>query len=176
MVDQARARKLAKRIGAIVATAIDHEIKDPRLSFVTVTDTKVTLTCTTPPSTTPCAARRLTPSLISRLPPGSEKAKGALRTKVGAGTGVRFTPTLTFRADTVPDTARHMEDLLERARVADEELARARANAKPAGDPDPYKAPREVADTDSHSAGSTPALDGHSAGSTPADVEPAEAD
>lgn len=28
MVDPARARKLAKRIGTIVATAIDHEIKD----------------------------------------------------------------------------------------------------------------------------------------------------
>ncbi|MGB6277696.1 MAG: ribosome-binding factor A, partial [Rhodococcus sp. (in: high G+C Gram-positive bacteria)] len=42
MVDQARARKLSKRIAAIVATAIDHEIKDPRLAFVTITDTKVT--------------------------------------------------------------------------------------------------------------------------------------
>ena len=42
MVDPARARKLAKRIGTIVATAIDHEIKDPRLAFVTITDTKVT--------------------------------------------------------------------------------------------------------------------------------------
>ena len=42
MVDPARARKLAKRIGTIVATAIDHEIKDPRLAYVTVTDTKVT--------------------------------------------------------------------------------------------------------------------------------------
>ncbi|MGB7382784.1 MAG: ribosome-binding factor A, partial [Rhodococcus sp. (in: high G+C Gram-positive bacteria)] len=42
MVDQARARRLSKRIAAIVATAIDHEIKDPRLAFVTITDCKVT--------------------------------------------------------------------------------------------------------------------------------------
>ncbi|WP_211270236.1 ribosome-binding factor A, partial [Rhodococcus phenolicus] len=42
MADPARARRLAKRIANIVASAIDHEIKDPRLAFVTVTDAKVT--------------------------------------------------------------------------------------------------------------------------------------
>ena len=41
-----------------------------------------------------------------------------LRTKVGAGTGVRFTPTLAFVLDKVPDTAAHMEELLARARQA----------------------------------------------------------
>lgn len=41
-----------------------------------------------------------------------ERAKGALRTKVGAGTGVRFTPTLSFVVDKVPDTAQKMEELL----------------------------------------------------------------
>jgi ribosome-binding factor A len=54
-----------------------------------------------------------------------------------------------------------MEELLERARAADEELARARANAKPAGDPDPYKAPREESPADRGDAEA---------------VEPAEAD
>ncbi|PFW98921.1 Ribosome-binding factor A [Nocardia farcinica] len=42
MVDQARARRLAKRISEIVATAIEYEVKDPRLRFVTITDAKVT--------------------------------------------------------------------------------------------------------------------------------------
>ncbi|RMB78767.1 30S ribosome-binding factor RbfA [Rhodococcus sp. SBT000017] len=177
MVDQARARKLSKRIAAIVATAIDHEIKDPRLAFVTITDTKVTADLHDATVYYTVMGEDLdTPPDLQAAAAGLEKAKGVLRSKVGAGTGVRYTPTLTFVTDTVPDTARHMEDLLERARVADEELARARANAKPAGDPDPYKAPREVADSDGHSAGSTPGLDGRSAGSTPADVEPAEAD
>ena len=37
-----------------------------------------------------------------------ERAKGTLRSRVGAGTGVRFTPTLTFERDTVPDTAHRM--------------------------------------------------------------------
>jgi ribosome-binding factor A len=147
VVDQARARKLAKRIGAIVATAIDHEIKDPRLSFVTVTDTKVTpdLHDATVYYTVRGETLDAEPDFQAAAL-GLEKAKGALRTKVGAGTGVRFTPTLTFRADTVPDTARHMEELLERARQIDDKVAQAAAGAQPAGDPDPYKVPRS--DTD----------------------------
>jgi ribosome-binding factor A len=68
-----------------------------------------------------------------------EKAKGVLRTKVGAGTGVRFTPTLTFVRDTVPDAADRMEELLARARQADADLARARQGATPAGDAQPYR-------------------------------------
>ena len=42
MADPARAKRLAKRISTIVASAIEFEIKDPPLAFVTVTDTKVT--------------------------------------------------------------------------------------------------------------------------------------
>ena len=42
MVDQARARRLAKRISQIVAEALEHEVKDPRLTMVTITDTRVT--------------------------------------------------------------------------------------------------------------------------------------
>ena len=53
--------------------------------------------------------------------------------------GVRFTPTLSFVLDKVPDTAAHMEDLLARARAADEDLARVRQGAKHAGEEDPYR-------------------------------------
>jgi ribosome-binding factor A len=69
-----------------------------------------------------------------------ERAKGALRTKVGAGTGVRFTPTLTFTRDTTADSVQRMDELLERARAADADLARVRSGAKPAGEADPYRA------------------------------------
>ena len=37
MADSARARRLAKRIVAIVATELQHQVKDPRLALVTVT-------------------------------------------------------------------------------------------------------------------------------------------
>ena len=68
-----------------------------------------------------------------------ERAKGTLRTRVGAATGVRFTPTLAFVLDKLPDTARDMEDLLARARQADADVARIRQGARPAGDADPYR-------------------------------------
>ena len=52
---------------------------------------------------------------------------------------MRFTPTLSFVLDKVPETAQHMEELLARARAADADLARIRQGAKPAGDADPYR-------------------------------------
>jgi ribosome-binding factor A len=55
---------------------------------------------------------------------------------------VRFTPTLAFARDTVPDTANRMEELLARASAADEDLARVRQGAKHAGDEDPYRQDR----------------------------------
>lgn len=144
MADPARARRLAKRIATIVATAIDTEIKDPRLEFVTITDARVTadLHDATVYYTVRGADLDTEPD-VDAAAAGLEKAKGVLRTMVGAGTGVRFTPSLTFVTDTVPDTARQMEELLARARAADEDVARAREGAVPAGDPDPYKEPRE---------------------------------
>jgi ribosome-binding factor A len=70
-------------------------------------------------------------------------ATGILRATVGKQTGIKFVPTLTFIADIVPDTARELEEALERVRRADAELARAREGAQYAGEPDPYRKPAE---------------------------------
>jgi ribosome-binding factor A len=70
-------------------------------------------------------------------------ATGVLRSKVGAGTGIRHTPSLAFVADVVPDEARRMEELLARTRESDAELARRAVGARHAGESDPYRAPRE---------------------------------
>ena len=64
---------------------------------------------------------------------------GQLRKIVGEELGVRFTPTLTFELDTVPEASARMEELLARARARDEELAELKKNAQPAGAADPYK-------------------------------------
>ncbi|GLP76211.1 ribosome-binding factor A [Mycobacterium antarcticum] len=140
MVDVGRARKLSKRIGTIVASAIEFEIKDPPLAFVTITDTKVTgdLHDATVFYTVRGATLQDEPDYEGAAA-ALERAKGTLRTRVGAGTGVRFTPTLTFVLDKLPDTARDMEDLLAKARQADADLARIRQGATPAGDADPYR-------------------------------------
>jgi ribosome-binding factor A len=52
---------------------------------------------------------------------------------------VRFTPTLTFVADAVPENARHIEHLLQQAAAADAMVHQIAADDEPAGDPDPYK-------------------------------------
>jgi ribosome-binding factor A len=140
MADPARAKRLAKRISTIVASAIEYEIKDPRLAGVTITDAKVTNDLHDATLYYTVLGRTLDeePDYVGAAA-ALEKAKGVLRTKVGAGTGVRFTPTLAFVRDTVPDTAHRMEELLARARAADEDLARVRQGAKHAGDADPYR-------------------------------------
>ncbi|MGW4634538.1 30S ribosome-binding factor RbfA [Nocardia sp. NPDC004415] len=149
MVDQARARRLAKRISAIVATAIEYEIKDPRLRFVTVTDAKVTgdLREATVFYTVMGETLDAEPDYAAAAA-GLEAAKGVLRSKVGAGTGVKFTPILSFTLDKVPDAAREMEELLARARAIDDEVAKVAANATHAGEADPYKSDRDDEDAE----------------------------
>ena len=140
MVDVGRARRLSKRIATIVASAIEFEIKDPPLAFVTVTDTKVTgdLHDATVYYTVRGNTLDEEPDYQGAAA-ALERAKGTLRSKVGAGTGVRFTPTLAFVLDKLPDVARDMEDLLAKARAADADVARIRAGATPAGDAQPYR-------------------------------------
>ncbi len=140
MADPARARRLAKRISTIVASAIEYEIKDPRLAGVTITDAKVTGDLHDATLYYTVLGRNLEDEPdYAGVAAALESAKGTLRTKVGAGTGVRFTPTLSFERDTVPDAAHRMEELLARARAADADVARIREGAVPAGDADPYR-------------------------------------
>jgi ribosome-binding factor A len=140
MPDPARARRLAKRIATIVASAIEYEIKDPRLVGVTITDAKVTGDLHDATLYYSVIGRTLDEEPdYAGAAAALESAKGVLRTRVGAALGVRFTPTLAFERDTVPDAAHHMEELLSRARAADEDLARVRQGAKHAGEEDPYR-------------------------------------
>ncbi len=149
MVDSARAARLAKRISSIVASAIGTEIKDPRLAHVTITDARVTndLHDATVFYTVMGESIDAEPDYEAAAA-GLAKATGILRSKVGAGTGVRFTPTLTFVLDTVPDAARQMEELVARARANDELVARQAATATPAGEADPYRHDDDTADED----------------------------
>ena len=149
MVDQARARRLAKRITHIVAEALEHEVKDPRLTMVTITDTRVTgdLREATVYYTVLGETVDAEPDTASAAI-ALASATGVLRSKVGAGTGIRHTPSLSFVADALPDEARRMEELLARTRESDAEVARRAVGARPAGDPDPYRAPRESTEDD----------------------------
>ena len=142
MADPARARRLAKRISEIVASAIEREIKDPGLAGVTIVDAKMSgdLHDATLYYTVMGTTLEAEPDYAGAAA-ALDRAKGVLRTKVGAGTGVRFTPTLTFTRDTVSDSVQRLEDLLARARAADADVARVREGAEPAGEADPYRTP-----------------------------------
>ena len=156
MADPARAKRLAKRISTIVASAIEYEIKDPRLIGVTITDAKVTGYLHDATLYYTVIGRSLSEEPdYAGVTAALESAKGVLRTKVGAGTGVKFTPTLAFVRDTVPDAAHRMEELLARARAADADVARIRVGATPAGDAQPYR----VVDDDSQTEGDDGRLD-----------------
>ncbi len=142
MADPARARRLAKRIMAIVATEIEHQVKDPRLAMVTITAATVTpdLRAATVYYTVygdETSATETAAALAS--------ATGVLRSAVGRQTGIKFTPTLAFEPDVVPEHSRHIEELLLQARAADAAVAERAARASFAGDPDPYrqKAPED---------------------------------
>jgi ribosome-binding factor A len=149
MADPARARRLAKRVSEIVATAIEYEIKDPGLVGVTIVDAKLSgdLHDATLYYTVIGSTLNDEPDYVGAAA-ALERAKGVLRSKVGAGTGVRFTPTLTFARDTVSDSVQRMEELLARARAADADVARVREGATPAGDPDPYRVSGDDGDDD----------------------------
>ncbi|MBF9073841.1 30S ribosome-binding factor RbfA [Streptacidiphilus fuscans] len=145
MTDTARARKLADRIRVVVAETLQRRIKDPRLGFVTITDARVTgdLREATVFYTVHGDETEREASAAAL-----ESAKGVLRSTVGRETGVRFTPSLTFVLDAVPDTARHLDDLLVRARAQDAEVRSVAVGKSFAGDADPYRKPGEEDDED----------------------------
>ena len=140
MADKARARKMADRIRVIVAETLEQRIKDPRLGFVTITDTRVTGDLH---DATVYYTVYGTDEEKQNSAAALESAKGVLRTEIGRQTGVRFTPTVTFIADGVPENALAIEHLLTEAAAADAAVHEQAAVATYAGEPDPYRKPRE---------------------------------
>ena len=145
MANQARQRKMADRVKEIVAQSLESRIKDPRLGFVTITDVRMT------PDLREASvfytvygdeeARTATAAALA-------SATGVLRTEVGRQTGVKFTPSLEFVPDAVPENARHVEDLLREAAADDARVHEIAASAQYAGDADPYRHPDDVGDSD----------------------------
>lgn len=140
MAENPRAQRLAKQIQTIVASAIEREIKDPRLELVTVTDTRVTGDLHDATVFYTVRGRDINDEPdYDQAAEALNRARGQIRKIVGDQLNVRFTPTIAFERDTVPEASAHMEELLNRARQRDEELAKLREGAKPAGEADPYK-------------------------------------
>jgi ribosome-binding factor A len=139
-MDAARTRRLAERIAKISAEMLERRIKDPRLGFVTVTEARLTNDLR---EATVFYTVYGTPEEQADTQAALKSATGIIRSEIGKLLGLRHTPSLTFVADALPESAQHIEDLVEAAKKADEELARSREGAEWAGDPDPYRKPAE---------------------------------
>ncbi|WP_195224993.1 30S ribosome-binding factor RbfA [Schaalia turicensis] len=140
MADEARQRKVQDRIHQTVARMLGRRIKDPRLSFVTITDVRVTgdlqhasifYTVLGDDGDRAGAGRAF------------ESAKGIIRSEVGKALGIRLTPTLEFILDGLPESAAALEDALAAAKKRDAEIAASSIGATYAGDADPYRRDEE---------------------------------
>jgi ribosome-binding factor A len=131
-----RVRKVADRIHVIVAEMLERRIKDPRLGFVTVTDVRVS-------GDTQHATVFYTvmggAEVIDSTAAALTSATGLIRSEVGKQLGMRHTPSLEFVLDAVPENARHIDELLVKARASDAQVAARAQGAAYAGEPDPYR-------------------------------------
>jgi ribosome-binding factor A len=135
-----RVRKIADRIQVIVAQMLERRIKDPRLGFTTVTDVRVSGD-TQQATIFYTVLGADTPEELASTAAALESAKGLIRSEVAKQLGMRHAPTLEFVHDALPETARHLDEVLAKARAQDEAVAASRGAAY-AGEEDPYKKPR----------------------------------
>ncbi|GEK80921.1 30S ribosome-binding factor RbfA [Agrococcus baldri] len=140
MKENPRARKIADRIREITVRALEREVKDPRLGFVTITDVRVT--------------GDLQHASIFYTVYGTDEeradtaialasAKGVVRREIGKGLTLRLTPAIEFILDALPENAASIEHLLDEARMRDKAAHEAAAAAQYAGEADPYRKPHE---------------------------------
>lgn len=140
MAHTPHAAKLADRIRTVVAEALERRVKDPRLGFVTITDVRVT------------GDMREATLFYTVL--GDDKAResstaalasatGMLRTTVSRELGLKYTPTLTFVLDALPESAAALEDVLRAAKAQNDEVSQMASHASYAGESDPYRKPTE---------------------------------
>lgn len=140
MSENPRARKIADRVRELAVRALEREVKDPRLGFVTITDVRVT--------------GDLQHASIFYTVYGSDEeraetavalqsAKGVVRREIGKGLTLRLTPSIEFILDALPENAASIDHLLDEARVRDAAAHEQQAGAEFAGDADPYRKPRE---------------------------------
>jgi len=127
---------MSVRVREIVANVIERQVKDPRLGMVTVTDTRMT------PDLREATVFYTVwgdDNVRQDTAQALESAKGVIRSAVGRGTGLKHTPSLAFVLDATPENARHIEEVLDRARMSDEQVHHIAEHATFAGEADPYR-------------------------------------
>ncbi|MBK8459746.1 MAG: 30S ribosome-binding factor RbfA [Micropruina sp.] len=130
--------KVAEQIKVIVAEMLERRVKDPRLGFVTVTE--VRLTGDGREATVFYTVLGDEQARIDSQQ-AMESARGLIRSAVGKQLGMKFTPSIAFVLDAIPESAAQMAELLARAKAIDDAVAAKAASASYAGEADPYRHP-----------------------------------
>ena len=105
-----RMRRVDEAIREVLSDVLTHEVKDPRVGFVTVTDVK----------TSPDLSHaRVYMSVlgdaeaVSASLEGLRSAQGFLQGRVGGELRLKHTPTLTFFHDDTAERAQRLERLMD---------------------------------------------------------------
>jgi ribosome-binding factor A len=109
-----RALRLAEQIHRDLAELISREVKDPRVGMVTIHELEVS-----PDLTHAKIYYTLLSGDVEETQAGLEKAKGFLRSRLGKGLRVRFTPELHFIHDETATRSAELEALIAKARARD---------------------------------------------------------
>jgi ribosome-binding factor A len=105
-----RMRRVDEAIREVLSDAVGHDLKDPRIGFVTVTDVK----------TSPDLSRsKVYVTVLGNQEErdialaGLQSARGVLQRRVASELRMKRTPTLDFIYDVTTDRAMRMEELLD---------------------------------------------------------------
>ena len=109
-----RPERVAHLVQAELAGLFLHGTNDPRLRDVTITEVRMS------PDLRVARVYFRTLGTADALR-ALQRASPFLRREVGRALGLRVTPELRFEYDTIPDTARRLDDLLRGARSARDE-------------------------------------------------------
>ena len=134
-----RAARIAALIQRVIASSMEAQLHDKRLTNVTITEVRVT---------NDLQIAKVYWTQLGREGHEQGERRRAQQALNQAKAGLRLTPQLEFVIDEVPGEAHEIEDILAIARKRDEELAKARETAQYAGEADPYKHPEEDDDDD----------------------------
>jgi ribosome-binding factor A len=105
-----RMRRVDEAVREVLSDVLTHEVKDPRVGFVTVTDVK------TSPDLS--HARVYVSVLgdaeaVSASLEGLRSARGFLQGRIGGELRLKHTPTLTFFHDDTAERAQRLERLMD---------------------------------------------------------------
>jgi ribosome-binding factor A len=121
------AHKVAEQIKFIAAEMLSRRIQDPRLGFVTITDVRLS-------KDWQAAEIFYTVFGDEKAHRGSaealEAAKGQVRSAVARGVKMKFTPTISFIPDGLPETSEEFEALLDAVKKSDAEISAHAAEAQ----------------------------------------------